>query len=52
MSIQPVEVLAKGVAGEIEVGTMENLVAALGAVKDAVVDGELDAQIASWHTRT
>lgn len=40
---KPIE-LAKG-KNAIEVGTMVDLVAALEAVKDAVVAGELDAQI-------
>lgn len=40
---KPIE-LAKG-KNAIEVGSMDELVAALGAVKDAVHAGELDAQI-------
>lgn len=40
---KPIE-LAKG-KNAIEVGTMEDLVAALEAVKEAVAAGELDAQI-------
>ena len=40
---KPIE-LAKG-KNAIEVGSMDELVAALGAVKEAVHAGELDAQI-------
>ena len=40
---KPIE-LAKG-KNAIEVGSMDELVAALGAVEDAVHAGELDAQI-------